>query len=77
VRRRKPILKGRRENTQTAKIIALLRRPAGASLKSILRATGWQAHSVRGFISGQLSKKMGLDVGSFERDGERVYKIKD
>jgi hypothetical protein len=41
-----------------------------------MRATGWQAHSVRGFISGQLGKKMGLRVRSFERDGERVYAIK-
>jgi hypothetical protein len=41
-----------------------------------MRATDWQAHSVRGFISGQLGKKMGLRVRSFERDGERVYHIK-
>jgi hypothetical protein len=40
-------------------------------------ATGWQAHSVRGFVSGQLVKKMGLRVKSYRRDGERVYAIKD
>jgi hypothetical protein len=50
-----------------------MRQPKGASLKAILRATGWQAHSVRGFISGQLRKKMGLSVFSFRRAGERVY----
>ena len=65
-----------RENSKTARVIALLRQPTGASLKIIMRVTGWQAHSVRGFISGQLGKKMGLRVRSSERDGERVYAIK-
>jgi Protein of unknown function (DUF3489) len=62
--------------SKTARVIALLRQPAGASLKAIMRATGWQPHSVRGFISGQLAKKMGLRVKSFQRDGERVYAIR-
>ena len=66
----------KRENTKTAQVIALLRQTHGASLKTITRATGWQAHSVRGFISGQLGKRMGLRVRSFQRDGERVYLIK-
>jgi hypothetical protein len=66
----------KRKNTKTAQVIALLRQTTGASLKAIMRATDWQAHSVRGFISGQLGKKMGLRVRSFERDGERVYHIK-
>ena len=56
--------------------IVLLEQPGGSSLKEILKATGWQAHSVRGFISGQLVKKMGLRVKSFRRDGERVYAIR-
>ena len=74
--KRKPTLKGRRENTKTAQIIALLKRPVGASLKTLMKTTGWQAHSVRGFLSGQLGKKMGLRIRSFQRDGERVYAIK-
>ena len=42
-----------------------------------MRATGWQAHSVRGFISGQLGKKMGLTVKSTKgEDGERTYSVK-
>jgi hypothetical protein len=65
-----------RENSKTAKVIALVRQPTGASLKAIMVATGWQAHSVRGFISGQLGKKMGLRVRSFQRDGERFYALK-
>jgi hypothetical protein len=65
-----------RESSKTAKVIALLRQPEGATLQAIVRATGWQNHSVRGFISGQLKKKLGLKVRSSKRDGERVYSIK-
>ena len=65
-----------RQGSKTAKVLDLLKRSGGATLKEILRATGWQAHSVRGFISGHLGKKMGLSVRSFRRDGERVYSLK-
>jgi hypothetical protein len=62
--------------TKTAKILALLKRPAGASLQQLRKATGWQAHSVRGFLSGTLKKKMGLRVTSTKLpDGERTYRI--
>jgi hypothetical protein len=62
--------------TKREQIIALLKRPEGATLKAIMAETGWQAHSVRGFVSGQLTKKMGFRVKSFKRDGERVYRIR-
>jgi hypothetical protein len=65
-----------RPNTKTAQIINLLRQPAGATLQSIMDLTGWQAHSIRGFISAELWKKRGLRVESFTRDGERVYLIR-
>jgi hypothetical protein len=65
-----------RENSKTSKIIALLRQPEGATLQALMRATQWQNHSVRGFISGQLKKKLGLKVRSSKRDGARVYSIK-
>ena len=65
-----------RQTTKTARVIALLEQPEGATLQAIMKATGWQAHSVRGFVSGQLAKKMGLRIRSFSRDGERVYKLK-
>jgi hypothetical protein len=64
-----------RKGTKTEKILAMLRRPSGATLAALMRATQWQAHSVRGFLSGQLGKKMGIQVKSSRQDGERVYAI--
>ena len=61
--------------TKATTVIDLLREPSGATLKAIMAATSWQAHSVRGFISAQLVKKRKLKVKSFKRNGERVYKI--
>jgi hypothetical protein len=61
--------------TKAAKIVALLKQSDGATLKRIMVVTGWQAHSVRGFISGHLVKKLRIRVQSLRRDGERVYKI--
>jgi len=66
-----------REGSKKAIVLELIRRADGASLKEIMDATEWQAHSVRGFISGSLGKKMGLTVESFKRtDGERAYRTK-
>jgi Protein of unknown function (DUF3489) len=65
-----------RPGTKADKILALLQQPRGATLQTIMKATGWQVHSVRGFISGYLVKKMRLRVESFRRDGERVYRTK-
>ena len=66
-----------REGSKTAQILDLLKRPGGATLAEIMKATGWQAHSVRGFISGTLGKKMGLSVTSTKgEDGERSYSVK-
>ena len=65
-----------RPGTKTAKILRLLQRPGGASLAELTKATGWQAHSVRGFLSGAVKAKMRLKVVSAEReDGERAYRI--
>jgi hypothetical protein len=61
---------------KAALVITLLKAPRGATLQSLMGATGWQAHSIRGFVSGHLKKKLGLKVQSFKRDGERVYAIK-
>jgi hypothetical protein len=64
------------KGTKTETILALLRQPSGATLTELMRVTQWQAHSVRGFISGQLGKRMGLRVKSFRRDGDRVYRLR-
>ena len=64
-----------RTGSKTAKLLDLLKRPEGATLKQFMRASGWQAHSVRGFLSAQVRKKMGLPLRSFEREGERVYAV--
>jgi hypothetical protein len=61
--------------TKATMIIGLLKEPRGGTLKAIMAATGWQPHSIRGFISAQLVKKRKLKVKSFKRNGERVYKI--
>ena len=65
-----------REGSKKAIILDLLRREDGATLKDIMAGTDWQAHSVRGFISGSITKKMGLKVESSKNTaGERMYKI--
>ena len=64
-----------RDGSKKAKVLGLLQRKGGAILTQIMKATGWQAHSVRGFISGNLAKKMGLNVESAKRDDDRVYRI--
>ena len=65
-----------RDGSKKAIVLEMLKRPDGATLADIMSATDWQAHSVRGFISGSLGKKMGLTVESFKRpDGVRAYKI--
>ena len=65
-----------RPQSKGAKVLELVSRPKGASLAELMKATGWQSHSVRGFISGTLGTKMGLKVQSAKReDGERLYSL--
>ena len=65
-----------RPGTKKAAILRLLHRPKGATLKELVKATTWQAHSMRGFLSGTLGKKERLKVISAKReDGERVYSL--
>jgi hypothetical protein len=66
-----------REGSKTATILELLKRPSGATTKELLKATSWQPHSLRGFLSGTVSKIMGLAVTSAKgEDGERSYSVK-
>jgi hypothetical protein len=56
-------------------VIALLRRPEGATVDEVRAATGWQPHTVRGVFSGALKKKLGLDVVAAKEERGRVYRI--
>ncbi|WP_242442948.1 DUF3489 domain-containing protein [Magnetospirillum sp. 15-1] len=62
--------------TKQARLLEMLKRPEGATLEELIAVTGWQAHSVRGAISGTLKKKLGLPVTSGTVEGRgRVYRI--
>ena len=66
-----------RQGSKKAEVLDLMRRKQGATLAEIIEQTGWQPHTVRGFVSGTLNKKMGLEVESFRNaDKERAYRIK-
>jgi hypothetical protein len=56
-------------------ILGLLRRPDGASLKELMKVTGWLAHSVRGFLSGTISRKTNILVPAKNKHGERRYPV--
>ncbi|MBG1252187.1 DUF3489 domain-containing protein [Burkholderia pseudomallei] len=64
-----------RENSKQAMVIAMLRRPEGATIVQICEATGWQSHTVRGTLAGALKKKLGLNITSDKHDGDRIYRI--
>lgn len=67
-----------RENSKKAIVLELLRRPDGATIADIMGATEWQAHSVRGFLSGSLAKKMGLTIESLKTsEGARAYRVRE
>jgi|SRR6266852_1330455 Protein of unknown function (DUF3489) len=66
-----------RPATKHARIIAMLRAPAGTTIAAIMTATDWQQHSVRGFLAGVVRKRLGLNLVSEQTDKGRVYRIKD
>jgi hypothetical protein len=69
-----PASDAKRPSKQDA-VIAMLRRPEGATVDEVARATGWQRHTVRGVFSGTLKKKLGLSVASAKEERGRVYRI--
>jgi hypothetical protein len=66
-----------RTGTKHARVIAMLRNPAGATIAAIMAVTDWQQHSVRGFLAGVVRKKLGLNLVSDQTEKGRVYRIKD
>jgi hypothetical protein len=66
-----------RSDTKHARIIAMLRAPAGTTIAAIMTATDWQQHSVRGFLAGVVRKKLDLNLVSELTDKGRIYRIKD
>jgi hypothetical protein len=64
-------------NSKKSSVIKLLERTRGATLAEIMSETGWQAHSVRGFISGTLGKKLKMKIDSFRTEkGDRAYRVR-
>ena len=66
-----------RTETKQGRILAMLRAPSGVTIDAIMRATGWQQHSVRGFLAGVVRKKLGFNLVSAATEGGRLYRITD
>ncbi|MGD0280311.1 MAG: DUF3489 domain-containing protein [Smithella sp.] len=65
----------RREDSKQATMSKLMKRPGGATIDEMAKATGWQRHSVRGVMSGILKKRLELSIASEKEECGRVYRI--
>jgi Protein of unknown function (DUF3489) len=72
---------GKRDSAKTnagskqSRVIAMLRSPAGTTVAAMMKTTGWQQHSVRGFLAGVVRKRLKLKLDSKDVDGTRVYRV--
>ena len=61
--------------SKQSRVVAMLQSPTGATIDAMMKVTGWQSHSVRGFLAGVVRKRLKLKLGSKKVDGNRVYQI--
>jgi Protein of unknown function (DUF3489) len=73
----KPKDKKAEANSKQSRVIAMLQSPGGATIAAMMQATGWQQHSVRGFLAGVVRKRLKLRLESKKFDGARVYRVPD
>ena len=73
---RKPTRQAR-TGTKQETVMEMLKAKAGATIPTIMKVTGWQAHSVRGFFSGHVKKKLQLTVAREKTDGDSIYRVMD
>jgi uncharacterized protein DUF3489 len=66
---------GTERSSKQARVIAMLQSPRGATIAAMMKTTGWQQHSVRGFLAGVVRKRLKLNLASEKAEGNRVYKI--
>jgi hypothetical protein len=64
-----------RSGTKQEAVLALLRQPAGTTIAAMMKATGWQQHSVRGFLTGVVRRKLKLKLESDRVDDKRIYRV--
>jgi Protein of unknown function (DUF3489) len=70
-----PKAKNTQPGSKQSRVIAMLQSPAGATITAMMQATGWQQHSVRGFLAGVVRKRLKLRLESRKVDGTRVYRV--
>lgn len=64
-----------KKDTKQSRVVGMLRLPTGTTIDAVMKETGWQQHSVRGFFAGVVQKKLGLKLNSERVDGNRIYRI--
>lgn len=70
-----PKTKKSNPTSKQSRVIAMLQSPVGVTIAAMMKATGWQQHSVRGFLAGVVRKRLKLKLRSKKVDGNRVYQI--